>query len=78
MKCIKCGGDTYTIMTRTRVASYVQRRKECPICGARFSTYEFTDDVVQQVVALLDGKKELIRQIRRSLPSFFPANRKGE
>ena len=77
MKCINCGGDVYTIITREREDAYVRRRKECPICGTRFSTYEFTDEVVQQIAELLDGRKNLITQIRQRLPKFYPTDKKG-
>ena len=72
MKCIKCGCDTYTISTRERAYAYVRRRKECPTCGARFATYEFTEDVMQQIIGLLDGRKNMITQIRKKLPRFYP------
>lgn len=74
MKCIRCGGDTYTISTRERSHGYVQRRKECSICDTRFATYEITDEVMQQIVALLDGRKNMITQIQKCLPRFNPAD----
>ena len=83
MKCMNCGGDTYTIYTWEREGAYVRRRKVCQTCGLRFATYEFTDEVVQDVIGLLDGRKHLIIQIREQLPKFYPKNgkcvgRKGE
>ena len=78
MKCIRCGCDTYTITTRERVDAYVRRRKECHNCGARFATYEFSDEVVQEVLSLLEGRKNMITQIRKRLPKFYPPDGKGK
>lgn len=39
MKCPYCGGNTSTIDGRQRKQYYI-RRKQCNICGKRFSTHE--------------------------------------
>lgn len=78
MKCMNCGGETNTIYTREKEGAYVRRRKVCQRCGVRFASYEFSDEVVQKVIGLLDGRKSLIEQIRAQLPKFYPKNGKGE
>lgn len=71
MLCKECGCDTYTVETRERKDAYVRRRKECEMCGARFTTFEFTDDVVREVIELLEGRKNLIMNVRKKLPQFY-------
>lgn len=46
MKCIHCGNKT-TFITNTRViyeSTVVKRRRECPNCHKRFTTYETIAD----------------------------------
>lgn len=38
MNCHNCGDKTSVIDRR-----YTRRRRECPSCGERFTTYEVTD-----------------------------------
>jgi len=35
MQCVKCGSDTHVLQTRG-----VRRRRECLVCGERFTTIE--------------------------------------
>ena len=56
MLCKNCGCDTYTVETRERKDAYVRRRKVCEMCGEKFTTFEFTDDVVKEVIELLEGR----------------------
>lgn len=71
MRCIRCGCDTYTTETRERNDTYVRRRRKCASCGFLFTTYEFTDDVVNEVEGLLGGRKNAVMKIRQKLPHFF-------
>ena len=71
MLCKNCGCDTYTVETRERKDAYVRRRKVCEMCGEKFTTFEFTDDVVKEVIELLEGRKHVIMNVRKKLPQFY-------
>lgn len=38
--CDNCGGEDVRIIDSRKEYGYTRRRKECPECGERFSTYE--------------------------------------
>lgn len=42
MNCPKCGSGTKVIETRTADENQIRRRRECLLCGSRFTTYEIT------------------------------------
>ena len=44
MKCIYCGAKTMTIDSRDDTDGPIRRRRECPVCGKRFSTKEILAD----------------------------------
>lgn len=40
MKCLRCGGETQVLETRSQGLYVIRRRRECLKCKHRFSTYE--------------------------------------
>ncbi len=60
MKCPSCGyNDTKVIDSRpVEENNSIRRRRDCPKCRTRFTTYEIID-VYQPVVIKKDGTKEL-------------------
>ena len=59
MKCPSCSSpDSKVIDSRpVEESNSIRRRRECPECQTRFTTYEFID-VFQPVVLKKDGSKE--------------------
>ncbi len=59
MKCPKCGQDDDKVLdSRTaREGAAIRRRRECIVCGHRFTTYEELDRDEVQVVKR-DGSRE--------------------
>jgi len=59
VKCPFCGAaDSRVVDSRlAREGSVVRRRRECPPCGRRFTTYEQVDEQLPQVVKR-DGRRE--------------------
>lgn len=39
MKC-RCGGPTFVTNSRDAAYDTIRRRRECEVCGGRFTTYE--------------------------------------
>jgi transcriptional repressor NrdR len=60
MRCPKCGvSETRVIETRTAdEGRVVRRRRECPDCGARFTTYERKEESKVLQVIKKDGRRE--------------------
>ena len=60
MKCPFCGfGETKVLDSREiENGSVVRRRRECPKCGRRFTTYERVEDRPIQVIKR-DGSREM-------------------
>ena len=60
MKCPVCGNfDSKVIDSRpVEDGSSIKRRRECPVCQKRFTTFEVIE-TVQIVVTKKDGSKEL-------------------
>ena len=56
MRCIYCGGETRVVDKRMSTGNAVRRRRECLVCGKRFTTYERPVDVFY--VIKRDGRKE--------------------
>ena len=73
MKCPKCGADNDKVVdSRTlREGAAIRRRRECSMCGNRFTTYEEIDGA-EVLVVKRDGTREefdrqkLDRAIRRA------------
>ncbi|HXH02300.1 MAG TPA: transcriptional regulator NrdR [Candidatus Competibacteraceae bacterium] len=65
MHCPFCGGqDTRVVDSRlSPEGDKVRRRRECPQCGARFTTYEIAELVLPQVVKR-DGRREPFNEIK--------------
>lgn len=63
MNCPFCGApDTRVIDSRLSVeGDKVRRRRECPQCNARFTTYEIAELVIAPVVKR-DGRREAFRE----------------
>ena len=63
MKCPFCGAsDTRVLDTRTvGDGTVVRRRRECPVCGSRFTTYERFEPM-KILVIKKDGRRELYQR----------------
>ncbi len=66
MKCPVCQGDSKVLDTRSNEeGTSIRRRRECMICGKRFTTYEKIEDMPLVVIKkggrseLFDGSKIL-------------------
>ncbi|HVO42410.1 MAG TPA: transcriptional regulator NrdR [Aggregatilineales bacterium] len=40
MQCPYCGGDKLKVLDTTDIKNGIRRRRECQLCGERFTTYE--------------------------------------
>ena len=59
MKCPNCGSpETKIIDSRPIENSSIRRRRECPDCGRRFTTYEIIDTIPIYIIKK-DGKREI-------------------
>lgn len=58
MNCPKCGSGTYVVDSRHK-PSRIYRRRECRVCGNRFSTAEINEE---QVRSLIDKSIAMLRQ----------------
>jgi transcriptional repressor NrdR len=60
MRCPKCGApETRVIETRNaEEGKVVRRRRECPVCDVRFTTYERLEDWRPLCVVKKDGRRE--------------------
>ena len=70
MKCMYCGClDSRVLDSRpTEEGSVIRRRRECPECGKRFTTYEKIESSPVMVVKK-DGSRQLfeIDKVRRGI-----------
>ncbi len=58
MNCPYCGSeDLKTLETRDSQDNTVRRRKECAVCGKRFTSYEYVE-TVELMVKKKDGRLE--------------------
>jgi transcriptional repressor NrdR len=58
MKCPYCGSQEFkTLETRDSPENTTRRRKECVVCGKRFTTYEYVE-TVELMVRKKDDKLE--------------------
>ncbi len=59
MKCPTCGaGDSRVLDSRPAENNSIRRRRECPLCGKRFTTYEVVETVPMTVLKK-DGTREI-------------------
>ncbi len=60
MKCIACGADDSRVLDSRPVEenNSIRRRRECTVCGKRFTTYEIVDTVPLTVVKK-NGSREI-------------------
>ena len=61
MKCLRCGGETQVVETRTQGSFVIRRRRECLICGYRFTTFERVAPLNITVIKR-NGQKEKFSQ----------------
>ncbi len=47
--CPKCGSTKSMVVNVRRHADGIYRRRECDECLTRFTTYEFTDEMVKRI-----------------------------
>ena len=58
MNCPYCNSSEFkTLETRDSPGNTTRRRKECVICGKRFTTYEYVE-IIELMVRKKDGKLE--------------------
>ena len=72
MKCPKCGAEysrLRVVDSRPSVYYGVRRRRECEVCGTRFTTCEISqaqkakfEKASREKAALVDGMKEMINK----------------
>lgn len=55
MICPNCGAKTGVISTR-RSRRAIRRRRECKVCGHRFTTYEVQAVYLSDLLKTLDGE----------------------
>lgn len=59
MRCPVCHNDSKVVETRVNDnGTSIRRRRECIVCGKRFTTYEKIEDM-PLIVVKKDGRKEL-------------------
>ena len=59
MKCPNCGNDDDKVIdSRPTENSSIRRRRECKVCGRRFTTYEIIDTIPIYIIKK-DGKREI-------------------
>jgi transcriptional repressor NrdR len=60
MHCVRCdASETRVIETRTtEEGRVIRRRRECPFCGNRFTTYERVEESRLVLVVKKDGRRE--------------------
>lgn len=49
MKCIICGNNKTSVIDSRIKEDYVHRRRECPCCGTRFSSTEYSNRSIQEL-----------------------------
>jgi transcriptional repressor NrdR len=57
VRCLFCGSDTKVIDSRP-VDETIRRRRECPACEKRFTTFEKYDRPAALMVVKKDGRRE--------------------
>lgn len=57
MKCIYCDSETTSVVDTRETSEKVRRRRECPECERRFTTYE-TAEKFDITVVKRDGKEQ--------------------
>lgn len=58
MKCPVCEGDSKVLDTRSNEeGTSIRRRRECMVCGKRFTTYEKVEESIIMVIKK-DGRRE--------------------
>lgn len=63
--CPGCGGATSVKDSRPRESGGIRRRRRCNGCGARFTTYEFGAENVDDVLTGVQGAPlEAVRQAK--------------
>ncbi len=70
MKCPFCGSDEDKVIDSRAIKDFteIRRRRECVICGRRFTTYERIEEMMPQVVKKNDVREPFDRnKIVRSL-----------
>ena len=70
MKCPFCGADETRVADSrlTQDGTQVRRRRECPTCGERFTTFETAELQLPRIIKR-DGTRELFSQdkLRRGM-----------
>lgn len=63
MRCPACNSQDSRVLDSRRIeeGSSIKRRRECPVCGKRFTTYEVVDTVPIAVVKR-DGHREFFNK----------------
>lgn len=71
MNCPSCGKETFVIDSRPRAKGTVYRRRNCPACRKRFSTYELREEdfdfMRDKAEASEDAAKAVAREASKAI-----------
>ena len=67
MQCPICSSNDIKVIdsrqNKCETIKLIRRRRQCRRCGYRYTTYELTEECLQQLVMIkFDKKKEMIKQ----------------
>ena len=61
--CVNCGAEAKTVDTRLTDDNITRRRRECLNCETRFTTYEFGEDQLDDlIIKKIHDKKAVFRR----------------
>ena len=75
MTCPRCGKDAEVLDTRT-INGSVRRRRGCPSCGYRFTTYEVSD-VVKARYDRAEKREKKLQEKLETLAGYIQLIREG-
>src|ERR1700694_5697551 len=61
MKCPNCGEDDSKVIDTTEIRAGIRRRRECRVCGDRFTTYERTQSITPRLIKSNGNREEFDR-----------------
>ena len=65
MICPKCGGDLMTKDSRPHPGNTIRRRRECYVCGIRFTTFEIPKSELEKMGAVPVLSAKMRHALRR-------------
>lgn len=68
MTCPVCGEDTKIVDSRTsRAGESIRRRRECLVCGHRFTTREVDAETLERLERIARAAREVEMELRKKL-----------